>query len=59
MERDHAKEKQKLVKDKDAGTFHVSQATLAMRNLTHFVMSSQRATHQGEPDENQNGESGS
>lgn len=54
MEREHSKEKQKLVKDKDAGE-HRSPWPHTDMLLRRLI--SQGPAHKGEPDQGQDGES--
>ena len=56
QEREYAKEKQKLVKDKDAGPLFSDFMHKLMFN--RLCSLSQDAVDQGEPDEDQDGESG-
>ena len=57
MERDHAKEKQKLVKDKDAGERYLTGSRIGILTCMRPDCS-QRSVNKGEPDKDEDGESG-
>jgi len=52
LERDHAKEKQKLVKDKDAGAY-----CFISLDALYSYFSSQKPVDKNKPDQDQDGES--